>query len=152
LIVQRGNSLTVPSPVSVAPVQPAIFTNDNSGTGQGNIYRVAADGSSALAAPGAPAKAGDTVTIQATGLGAVNMDVIAGSAAPSAPPASTVNPVTVSIGGVETPAVFAGLLPGAAGLYQVQVTVPGGVPAGDAVPVVLLVAGQTSPAVTMAIQ
>jgi uncharacterized protein (TIGR03437 family) len=152
LIVQRGTSLTVPSAVSVAPVQPAIFTNDNSGAGQGNIYVVAEDGSSALAAPGSPAQAGDTVTIQATGLGAVNMDVTAGSAAPSAPPASTVNPVTVSIGGVETPAVFAGLLPGGSGVYQVQAIVPDGVPAGDAVPVLVLVAGQSSPAVTMAIQ
>jgi uncharacterized protein (TIGR03437 family) len=67
-------------------VQPAIFTNDNIGTGQGKIYLVAADGSPALAAPGGPAHASDTVTIQATGLGAVNMNVTAGSAAPSAPP------------------------------------------------------------------
>jgi uncharacterized protein (TIGR03437 family) len=152
LIVQRGNTLTVPSTSSIAPVQPAIFTNDNSGTGQGKIYLSAADGSSTLAGPAAPAHAGDTVTIQATGLGAVNADVTAGSAAPSAPPATTVNPVTVSIGGVETPAVFAGLLPGGAGLYQVQAVVPADVPAGDAVPVVVLVAGQSSPAVTMAIQ
>ena len=152
LIVQRGNTVTVPSSVSIAPVQPAIFTNDNSGTGQGKIYRIVDDGSSPLAAPGAPAHAGDTVMILATGLGAVDMDVTAGSAAPSAPPASTVNPVTVSIGGMQTQALFAGLLPGGTGLYQLKVIVPEGVPVGDTVPVVVLVAGLTSPAVSMAIQ
>jgi uncharacterized protein (TIGR03437 family) len=128
LIVQRGNSLTVPSTVTVAPVQPAIFTKDDSGAGQGKIYRVLDDGSSPLAEPGSPARAGDTVTILATGLGAVNADVQAGTPGPSDPPATTVNPVTVSIGGVETSAVFAGLQP------------------------VVRVAGQSSPAVTMAIQ
>jgi uncharacterized protein (TIGR03437 family) len=63
-----------------------------------------------------------------------------------------VNPVTVSIGGVETGAVFAGLQPGAAGFYQLKVVIPDGAPKGDAVPIVLRVAGQSSPAVTMAIQ
>jgi uncharacterized protein (TIGR03437 family) len=39
-------------------------------------------------------------------------------------------------------------MPGSSGLYQVQATVPGGVPSGDA-PVVLTVAGQTSPPVSI---
>src|SRR6185436_10466206 len=102
LIVQRGTSLTVPSAVTLAPVQPAIFTKNDTGTGQGKIYRVVDDGSSQLAEPGSPAHAGDTVTILATGLGPINTDVQAGTPGPSDPPARTVNPVTVSIGGVET--------------------------------------------------
>jgi uncharacterized protein (TIGR03437 family) len=152
LIVQRGTNLTVPSMVTMAPVQPAIFTKDDSGAGQGKIYRVLDDGSSPLAEPGSPAQAGETITILATGLGVVSADVQAGTPGPSDPPATTVNPVTVLIGGVETGAVFAGLQPGAAGFYQLKVVIPDGAPKGDAVPIVLRVAGQSSPAVTMAIQ
>jgi len=47
---------------------------------------------------------------------------------------------------------FSGLTPGFAGLYQVNAVVPSGIAAGDTVPVVLSVAGQTSPAVTMAVR
>jgi len=65
---------------------------------------------------------------------------------------SAVNPVTVTIGGVDAAVLFAGLAPGFAGLYQLNVVVPGGVSAGDAVPVVVSVAGQASPPVTLAVQ
>jgi len=72
--------------------------------------------------------------------------VTEGSPAPLAPLAWTVNSVTVTIGGVAAPAPsFHGLTPGLAGLYQVNVAVPAGTATGDAVPVVLSVAGQTSP-------
>jgi uncharacterized protein (TIGR03437 family) len=64
----------------------------------------------------------------------------------------TANPVTVTIGGLDAAVQFAGLAPGFAGLYQLNVVVPGGVAAGDAVPVVVSVAGQASPPVTLAVQ
>jgi uncharacterized protein (TIGR03437 family) len=44
------------------------------------------------------------------------------------------------------------LVPGAVGLYQVNVQVPAGVPAGSAVPVVLRIGGVSSNAVTIAVQ
>ena len=47
---------------------------------------------------------------------------------------------------------FAGLAPGFAGLYQVNVVVPEGVTAGANVPVILTTAGFSSPPVTVAIQ
>jgi uncharacterized protein (TIGR03437 family) len=37
-------------------------------------------------------------------------------------------------------------------LYQVNAVVPAGIPTGDTVPVVVNAAGQTSPAVTMAVR
>jgi uncharacterized protein (TIGR03437 family) len=52
------------------------------------------------------------------------------------------------VGGIDAQFISAGLMPGASGLYQVSVTVPGGIPSGDA-PVVLSVAGQTSPPVSV---
>jgi adhesin/invasin len=68
------------------------------------------------------------------------------------PAATTVNPVTVQIGGANAQVQFAGLTPGFAGLFQVNVVVPPGAATGNAVPVSITVAGQTSNVVTMAIQ
>ena len=47
---------------------------------------------------------------------------------------------------------FSGLAPGAVGLYQVNVQVPVGAPAGDAVPVTLSIGGVDSNTVTIAVQ
>jgi uncharacterized protein (TIGR03437 family) len=50
-------------------------------------------------------------------------------------------------------AQYAGLSPDLVGLYQVNVTVPDGVQAGDAVPVTITVGNlQSQPGVTMAVQ
>jgi adhesin/invasin len=150
LTVQHGNTLSLPEPLVVAAAAPGIFTVNLSGTGQGVIMK--SDGVT-LAQPGTPASIGETVVIYCTGLGAVTPAVTEGSPAPLTPLAWTVNPVTVTIGGVAAPAPsFYGLTPGLAGLYQVNVAVPAGIATGDAVPVVLSVVGQTSPAVTIAVR
>jgi uncharacterized protein (TIGR03437 family) len=63
---------------------------------------------------------------------------------------NTVNPVTVTIGGQNAAVSFSVLTPGYPWLYQINAVVPN--VSGDAVPVVVSVAGQTSPLVTMAVQ
>ena len=68
------------------------------------------------------------------------------------PLSQTVNPVTVTIGGVNAAVQFAGLTPGYPDLYQVNAVVPAGAGPGGNVPVALTVAGQTSPPVTMAVR
>lgn len=151
LVVQRGNSFTVPEPVTVAAAQPAIFTLDQSGTGQGLVF-AATEAGLVLAEPATPAKAGDVVVIWCAGLGEVDQPVMAGEGAPSSPPAITADPVTVTIGGINATVQFAGLAPGFTGLYQVNAVVPEGVQSGDDVAVVLTVAGQSSPPVTVALQ
>jgi uncharacterized protein (TIGR03437 family) len=151
LVVRRGTSLALPLQITVAPAVPAIFTRDATGAGQGMIYANASDGSPHLAAPSSPAHAGDAVTIQCTGLGAVNPEALAGSAAPDAPAAAATTEVTVNIGGVETAVLSAVLQPGMTGVYQVSAKIPDNV-AGDAVPVFLKVAGQASPPVTISVQ
>jgi len=150
MTVQHGNTLSVPQSLVVAPAQPGIFTVNQQGNGQGSIVK---SDQITLAQPGTPANIGETIVIYCTGLGAVTPAVKEGQPAPALPPFSqTVNPVTVTIGGQPAQLIFSGLTPGFAGLYQVNAVVPPGITTGDAVPVQLSVAGQTSPPVTIAVR
>src|ERR1035437_10021191 len=152
LTVQHGVTLSVPQSLVVAAAQPGIFTVNQQGTGQGSIVK---SDQVTLAQLGMPGAVGETIVIYGTGLGAVTPAVKEGSPAPTTPPLSTtVNTVTVTvtIGGKAAQVAFAGLTPGYAGLYQVNAVVPVGITTGDAVPVLLSVAGQDSPPVTMAVR
>jgi uncharacterized protein (TIGR03437 family) len=152
LTVQHGDAYSVPQQLVLASAQPGIFTLNQQGSGQGSIVK--SDGFT-LAQPGTPANIGETVVIYCTGLGAVTPEVKEGAPPPGSPLSSTVNPVTVTIGGKPTAVSFSGLTPGDPGLYQINAVVPEGIVTGDAVPVVISVAGQTSPiipAVTMAVK
>jgi len=80
-----------------------------------------------------PAQAGETVDIFLTGLGDVFPSPPDGVAGPS-PPAQQLSKTTVTptaaIGGTAATVAFAGLAPGLAG-YQIDLTVPSGLTAGD---------------------
>jgi uncharacterized protein (TIGR03437 family) len=148
LVARRGSSYALPEFVSVAPAQPAIFTRDLTGKGQGVIVDV----SNRYVDTANPAKAGDALVIYCTGLGEVDPPVTAGARAPADPLSRTVNQVSVTVGGAPAEVFFSGLAPGFAGLYQVNAFVPQGAPTGDEVPVVVSVAGQASPPVTIALR
>jgi uncharacterized protein (TIGR03437 family) len=116
-----------PAIFSVAADQPAITNQDNS-----------------LNKPSNPALRGDWIVIYATGLGAV-------SGSGTLRPAAT--PVTVLIGGVEVPAVYAGLTPGSPyGIDQVNVQIPTILPPGLSLPLYLKQGAGTSNTVTVSIQ
>jgi uncharacterized protein (TIGR03437 family) len=149
LIVIQGSAYSTPESITIAPAQPAVFTL---GAGVGAITVVKANGDQFSADASHPASAGDTLVIYCAGLGAVTPPVATGSAAPGSPPAKASSTVTVTIGGQPAPVAFAGLTPTYAGLYQVNVTVPSGITAGPSVPVIITVAGLSSPPVTVAIQ
>jgi uncharacterized protein (TIGR03437 family) len=159
LVVARGSTLSVPIPLTVAAVQPAIYTQNLSGSGQG-IVEIA--GTSLLAAPAAassrPAQRGsDYLVVFATGLGAVvgsngEAPPADGAGAPLGTVYQTVSPVTATLGGVNAPVVFAGLTPSLVGLYQVNVQVTPAAPAGSAVPLSLSVNSISSNIVTVAVQ
>jgi len=152
LIVRRGTLATSPEEVTIAEAQPAVFTLDGSGTGQGLIFRVAAGGATALADRSNPGTAGEYLLIYCAGLGAVEPAVTAGAASPESPPAVVKQRVTVTIGGVDALVTFAGLAPGFTGVYQVNAQAPEGLTPGDAVTVVITAGGQRSPPVTLAIR
>jgi len=149
IVVRRGPTYARPVAVNVAAAQPEIFRLNGT---QGHIYRFDA-GRLILADAANPVRAGDVIVVFCGGLGAVNPLVAAGEAAPGAEPlARTVNPVRLTIRGVEAATSYTGLAPGFSGLYQINAAVPSGVTSGDAIPVQLQVAGQTSEVATIAVR
>jgi uncharacterized protein (TIGR03437 family) len=104
---------------------PGIFTIPSGGIGNGAIQH----SDFSLVSTASPAKVGETVLIYLTGLGVVTPSVPAGSAAPVSPFARTPTP-NVFVEGIQAAVTFAGLTPGSAGLYQLNVTIPAGVTAG----------------------
>jgi uncharacterized protein (TIGR03437 family) len=145
LVVQNGAAISIPQAVVIAAAQPAILSPN--GAAYIDVY--AADGT-ALPVNSA-VTAGDVITLYCSGLGAVTPPVTAGSPAPSSTLSKTVNPVTAMIG--QTPAVvqFAGLAPGWVELYQVNVTIPSGLPSGKAL-LTLSVSGQQSAPVSITVK
>jgi uncharacterized protein (TIGR03437 family) len=83
-----------------------------------------------------PAAAGDVVQFFGTGFGPTNPGVPAEQVYSGA--AATVGTVTATIGGVNAAVQFAGI--SAAGLYQINVAVPAGLPSGDQ-PLVIMTGG-----------
>jgi uncharacterized protein (TIGR03437 family) len=128
---------TAQQQVTVSAVSPGVFLVGNPPVG------AITNASYALVGPSNPLPRGQSLIIFATGLGAVTQR---GSL-------STTNAVvTVVLNGTEFPVQFAGLAPGFAGLYQVNVTVPASTPPGMGIPLTLKVGGQLSNAVSMALQ
>jgi adhesin/invasin len=113
---------------------------------------VAPDGTQYLVEQDSPLQEGHAVVLYCAGLGPVSPSVPEGAAAPLEPLSQTSNPVTLTIGGQQATVLFAGLAPGFAGLYQVNALVPAGVEKGPEVPVILSLAGQPSPPVTLPMQ
>jgi len=155
--------------IQIAPASPAIYTANLQGTGQGIVVFAteptvfaavptmqipACPPPAGVALCARPARAGDFLTIYANGLGAVEPAVADGAAAPGAEPlARTRQQPVVTLGGVDCPLLFSGLVPNLVGLYQVNIQVPPGVTPGNAVPLRIAVGEATSPAtVTIAIQ
>ena len=148
LIVKGASFVTVPETITVAAARPGIFTTTQDGKGQGVIVDVAnrlVDSSNA-------AKAGDVVVVYCTGLGATNPAARSGEAAPASPLAKVATPVTVTVGGQPAAVQYAGLTPGYAGLYQVNVQIPGGVTPGASVSLVISQEGVPSNTVTLALR
>jgi uncharacterized protein (TIGR03437 family) len=85
--------------------------------------------------PAYPAKAGDTLVLYAIGLGATSPSVSSGQPAPSSAPLAQLTTMPVirfgdnPLSPTATPS-FAGLSPGFAGLYQINVQIPPDAPKG----------------------
>jgi uncharacterized protein (TIGR03437 family) len=154
LQVDNNGIASPPMRVQLSPFDPAVFTADQSGRGQGAIVIA---GTTSLAAPegrypgSRPAKRGEYLSIYCNGLGPVANSPGSGQPASTTVLApSQVQPM-VTIGGMRGNVIFAGLAPGFIGLYQVNVEVPADAPVGAAVPLEIVIGGMKSNTVTVAI-
>jgi len=144
---QTSNTQTV----QIQPASPEFFYFAHNSNGQNPIAAVNAItgnfvGASGLITGGSftPAKVGDILTLYATGFGATSPAFSPGQLPGTA--AQVTAPVSISFGGVTIPAsdvMYVGVTQNA-GLYQVNIQVPNGVPAGDQ-PFIITIGGASSP-------
>ena len=130
--------ISTPILTEMQAAAPGLFTVN--GTKQGvvliaNTNEIAMETTKAIASR--PAKPGEFLTIYTSGLGESVEEVAAGDPAPSNRQILLKNKVSIVVGGVEIEPLFAGLAPGAAGLYQINLQLPPGEPIGDGVPLYL---------------
>jgi len=119
----KSNAVTM----YVNQTAPGVFTNPAGGLG----YAAALHADYSLVGPKSPAVVGETISIFVTGLGDVFPGVADGTAGPSSPLSVASNTITAYVDTVQATVTYQGLAPGLAGLYQINLTIPSGVTAGD---------------------
>ena len=145
IYVQRGATLSSVVSVQTSQVRPAVFTQLGAGIGPASIQTIK-DGQVVVVNENNPVSAGDVLIIFCAGLGEVDPPILDGHA--SCEPdgvcladgsnvtlRSATSRPSLTVGGLQIPdgqIFFAGLSPSFAGLYQINATLPEGVPPGDA--------------------
>ena len=107
-------------PIQIAPAAPALFQLD-----QGTVVATRADGS--VISPNAPATPGDYVILYATGLGQTVPPVIYGQVPTGAANLKQMADLRIMLDGVAVDPsriAYAGIAPGFAGLYQINLKLP----------------------------
>lgn len=145
VILRRNEKVGSPGSILIVPADPGVFTLAQTGQGRG----IVTDANFRLIEPANAARVGDVVILLLTGLGDTQPSVPTGAPTPSSPLSPTRRPVTVTIGGISATVHFAGLAPGFAGIYQINVSIPEGVPVGPEAAVVVTAGGLSSPPVTV---
>jgi len=120
----------------VQPTAPAVFMSGVAGP-QTNLPTIMRLANGLLATDSNPIKPNDTLVIYVTGLGQTNPSGLTGYPAPGNPLANALTPTSVTLGGMNLPVGYAGLAPGEVGVYQINVTVPGNIPTGLSLPLVI---------------
>jgi uncharacterized protein (TIGR03437 family) len=127
VVVSSNNALTLPDTIDVVAGQPGVDAfPDGHVVAQHNANY-------SLVSSSNPAKPGEYLIIYLVGMGPTNPSVPTGAPAPGPPnplATATLQP-TVTVGGQQASVAFAGLTPGAVGLYQITFQVPTGAASGD---------------------
>jgi uncharacterized protein (TIGR03437 family) len=128
---------------SILPAAPSIFRTGTAGpeTGLATIFR---NDNGQLITPTNPIHPNDIITIYATGMGATSPAVDSGMPAPAEPLPNTVIAASVTLGGVPLNIMYAGLVPGEVGVYQVNASIPSNVPQGLEIPLVVAQGGSST--------
>ncbi|HYM10325.1 MAG TPA: hypothetical protein VEU62_06320, partial [Bryobacterales bacterium] len=135
LQVSNGVATSAPMVVQIDAVAPGLFRAFSSSN-------TPVDANNA-------ARAGDTIVLYATGLGPV---VPPGTTGAAATVANATENVHVNVAGVDLIPLYAGLTPGSAGVYQINVTLPANLSPSAAAQVFVTVDGVASNSLTMGIR
>jgi trimeric autotransporter adhesin len=150
--VQYAGLSSAPVSVAVQATTPGLFSRDASGSGPGAILNQ----DYSYNEKARPAAVGSDVKLYCTGTGTTNPASVDGALARTTPPFPTIvaQPVSVKVGGIDATILYAGPAPGLiAGLTQIDILIPSGVPTASAVPVVVTIGGVSSQAnLTLAVQ
>lgn len=123
--VRRGEVTGQAVDIPVREAHPGVFTLD------GAKAIVVHAASNTLVTASAPLQPGEDVYLYATGLGPVDNTPATGAATPASPLATARTLPSITIGGQACLVRFAGLAPALAGVYQVNLIVPPGIPSGE---------------------
>lgn len=141
ITIENNNVTSASLSVPVLAAQPGIFNY----TAGGDTFGAILHANFQLANTANPAKAGETVLIYCTGLGAVSSPPADGAAGNGQETTAT---PTVTIGGTKAFVSFSGLAPTFVGLYQINAEVPASAASGNQ-PVVVTLAGASSNSVLL---
>ncbi len=135
-VVRTAGGTSDPFTATVSATAPAVFQTATAGpaTGLPALYRFVNYEPVTLSNPIHPE---DYLVIYVTGLGRTSPEVADGAPAPSNPLAVATTQPSVKLGGASLPVLYAGLVPGLVGVYQINVYVPAGVTLGTSVPLVI---------------
>jgi uncharacterized protein (TIGR03437 family) len=146
LQILSGGNLWVATPLQIVDASPALFTANQSGTGQASVLNQDYTYNGAEA-PAVPAARGSVLMVYGTGFGAAN------------PPGQDglswlASEVSAVIGGLPAEVTYAGLAPAStSGLQQINIRIPDECPAGAAVPIRLQIGGHsTQPGTTVTVK
>ena len=151
--IEVDGARSLPVQATVAAAAPAVFTTNQSGTGQGAILHQ----DFSVNGPGNPIAGGEAVQIFLTGGGQTSPPGVDGEITPIRQPfpllrAST--SVRVRIGGRDAQTLYAGGAPGLLqGVNQINVIVPNNLPSNPATPLEIFIGDHSiQPGVTIAVR
>lgn len=139
LVVKRGQLVSLPEQLAVVTTQPAIFTQDGSGRGIGQVFTTTGGSDLSLVGPSNPLEPGDRMAVRCTGLGKFDAEG-----------RKLANAATISVGGRVID--VAEVREEKPGVFLLTATVPTGLRKGDDTPMTIQVGGNTSPAVLVSVR
>jgi uncharacterized protein (TIGR03437 family) len=140
--VRNPAGINTAVPITVSANAPQLFTVDGK-----SVMGTHANGG--LLGKASPAVPGETIVVYGTGLGAASPALIPGQVPTDSVSLATLPQVT--IGGTAATVAFAGVVPGTAGVYQVNVQVPSGAANGD-LPLIVQVGTASSASTLLTVQ
>ena len=136
LVVHNPGGLSSPFSLAVQDFAPAIFHNGAAGD-QTGLATVVRDSNNELVTFANPIHPNEMISIYLTGLGQTSPPAPLGDAAPADPLAVASTAPSVTLGGQTLAVMFAGLVPGEVGVYQINAYVPRGIREASQTPLVV---------------